>query len=148
MLIIGIGNRHRGDDGIGSWVVQKLREQSLPVEIIEHCGDGAELMELWKSRDSVVIIDAVQARSSLGDLYRIEAHKDEVPADFFHYSTHAFSVAEAVELARVLDQLPPLLTIYGIVGENFKMGADISPKVKETALKVVDNIIDDIRNKE
>jgi len=45
-------------------------------------------------------------------------------------STHAFSVAEAVELARALNQLPPRLIVYGIEGKNFDSCVGLSPEVK------------------
>jgi hypothetical protein len=42
---------------------------------------------------------------------------------------HAFSVTEAVELARALQQLPSRLIAYGIEGKNFSSGEQLSPEV-------------------
>jgi hydrogenase maturation protease len=42
------------------------------------------------------------------------------------YSTHAFGVAEAIELARALGQLPARFLVYGIAGKNFTAGCELS----------------------
>ena len=70
---------------------------------------------------------------------------ESIPAKFFNYSTHAFSVAEAVELARTLNQLPSHLIIYGIAGENFSVGVGLLTAVREAANKVVERINREIR---
>jgi hypothetical protein len=47
----------------------------------------------------------------------------------FRRAAHRFGVADAVELGRILDRLPPRVTIYGVVGARFEAGAPISPEV-------------------
>jgi hydrogenase maturation protease len=56
---------------------------------------------------------------------------------FSRVSTHAFGVAEAIELARVLHQLPPVLVIYGVEGATFELGADLSEQVAAAVPQVV-----------
>ena len=50
-------------------------------------------------------------------------------AYFFPCSTHAFSLTQAIDLARILDRLPAEFLIFGIEGERFKLGCQISPRV-------------------
>ncbi len=47
----------------------------------------------------------------------------------YQTSTHGFGVAQAIELARALNQLPKHLRIYGIEGRQFEIGAPVSPEV-------------------
>ena len=56
LLVIGVGNEYRSDDGVGLVVIRTLKEKGLPnVRLLERSGDGADLMELWKrDRKSVV----------------------------------------------------------------------------------------------
>ena len=56
-------------------------------------------------------------------------------------STHAFGVAEALELARALNRLPPCLLIYGIEGKNFAMGTGLSPEVRTAAFEITKLVI-------
>ena len=90
-------------------------------------------MEAWQGFQNVIIVDAVSSGAKPGTIFRIDANKEIVPKKFFHYSTHAFSIAEAIELARAMNVLPPKLVVYGIEGANFAAGIDISPPVKEAA---------------
>ncbi len=44
-------------------------------------------------------------------------------------SSHGLGLAEAVELARALGQLPRSCVVYAIEGESFAVGAPLSPPV-------------------
>ena len=118
-LIIGLGNDYRSDDAVGRVVARKLRAESLDgVAILEETGEGAALIEAWRGADFVILIDAVHSVGEPGAIYRIDANEQQIPRGFFHYSTHAFNVGEAVEMARALGQLPRRLVMYGIEGKN------------------------------
>jgi hydrogenase maturation protease len=146
VLLIGIGNEYRSDDGIGLVIVRKIRERLLlSVTVKEESGEGAALMEAWQGCESVIIIDAVSSGAKPGTIFEIDAGKKNVPAKFFHYSTHAFSMAEAIELGRAMNTLPPRLCIYGIEGANFSAGVGISHVVQESANRVVGQILKKIR---
>ncbi len=139
--VIGLGNRYRRDDGAGLAVLQELAGQELPgVELRAESGEGAALMEAWQGAHQVILVDAVQAGGAPGTIYRLDPWEQPIPTEFFHYSTHAFSLAEAVELARVLGQLPPGLIIYGIQGADFGSGEGLSPPVAAAVPEVAARI--------
>ncbi len=141
VLCIGVGNELRGDDVVGRLTVRLLGYQSLPdTTFIEATGEGAALMDAWADAEAVFLIDAVSAGQPVGTIYRFLAHSQALPSQFFSYSTHAFSVAEAVEMARVLGQLPSHFIIYGIEGENFAAGASITPAVEKAVHEVIRQI--------
>ena len=79
-----------------------------------------------------------------GKVHYLQAAADHIPSDFFKYSSHAFSLAEAVEMARVLDQLPSQLTVYGIEGNDFDHGEGLSPAVLIAIEPLLDRVIDDL----
>ncbi len=131
ILIIGVGNETRRDDAAGLLVSRALASLELPdVTVREISGEGAALMDAWQGAEVVIVVDAVSSGSAPGKLYRFHANREPLPSAFFHYSTHAFSVAEAVELARVLEQLPPQLIVYGIEGADFGHGIGVSQPVR------------------
>ena len=144
-LIIGVGNVFRGDDGVGVAVARRLRAQTpAEVTIIEASGEGAALMELWKGAARVVVIDATHSGSPAGTIHRFDARAEPLPSRFFHYSTHAFSVAEAVELGRALDVLPPRLVVYGIEGRSYAAGEGLSAEVEKAASDVIPRVLLDL----
>src|SRR3989338_5064396 len=138
ILLIGVGNEYRRDDGVGVLIARELKKKKLPrATALEKSGEGASLMETWQGAETVFLFDAVSSGAEEGKIHRFHAHLEPIPKNFFNYSTHAFSVAEAVELARALHRLPPSLVVYGIEGKNFQEGIGVSAKVKESAQKVV-----------
>ncbi|GAN35236.1 MAG: hydrogenase maturation protease [Candidatus Brocadia sp. AMX2] len=147
ILIIGIGNAYRGDDAVGLHVAQCLKKQAHDhVHVIEESGEGASLMECWKDANSVILIDAVSSGAKPGTIHRLDAHTQPIPTNFFHYSTHAFGVAEAIELSRALNQMPRRLIVYGIEGKCFEAGVELSFEVEKAAQEVARCVQQDIQN--
>lgn len=145
VLIICVGNRFRNDDAAGHAVAELLEAKSLPhTTIVEENGEGAVLMDRWKDAQAVIIVDAVSSGGMPGSVHRFDVHETNVPSKFFHYSTHAFSVAEAVELARALNHLPPRMLLYGVEGKSFEAGLALSPEVRESIPTIVTSIIGDL----
>jgi hydrogenase maturation protease len=125
--IIGCGTACRGDDPAGLLVVWRLRQ--LGVEAYEQSRDGLDLIENWQGQVTVVLIDAVVTGGSPGAVTVWNGKHAPVSAISFRSSTHAFGVAEAIRLARVLDRMPQRLLIYGIEGRRFDLGRAPSPEV-------------------
>ena len=138
VLIIGIGNTLRGDDGIGPAGIAALKARGLVgAQLMTGPGDGLWLLGVWKHAGWVVIIDAVTSGGQPGAVYRFDAHRQALPTDLSFSSTHAFGVVEAIELARVLGQLPPQVVIYAIEGKHFAIGTRLSPEVERALDEVV-----------
>ena len=147
ILIIGIGNEYRGDDGVGLVVARELRAKKLPhIVVIECSGDGAELMEMWKTAATVILVDAVSSGAKAGAIYRLDALTQSIAASYSFPSTHAFGVAEALRLARALDQLPPCLMIYAIEGKNFAAGSGLSLEVEQAVREVVEQVASEVQH--
>jgi hydrogenase maturation protease len=146
IVIIGVGNEYRSDDGAGIAVARRLRALfTSGVTILEESGEGAALMQAWQGASWVMLVDAVHSGASPGTIHRLDARAAPMPTGFFHYSTHAFSVAEAVELARSLDQLPAHLVVYGIEGANFAAGVELSPAVEQAVEVVVERLAQEVQ---
>lgn len=130
IVVIGIGNEFRRDDGVGIAVARRLKNR-LPesVKIIEQSGEAASLMEAWQGAESVIVIDAISSGAPPGTVRRVDLTTAEIPAGLCRSSSHHFGVAEAVGLARELKRLPARLVLIGIEGEDFSEGTECSEKV-------------------
>jgi hydrogenase maturation protease len=145
VLLIGIGNEYRSDDRIGLEIARQIRKKQIPgVVVKEESGEGTALMEAWQGYKNVIAVDAVSSGAAPGTLFRIDANNETVPVKFFHYSTHAFSVAEAIELARAMKTLSQRVLVYGIEGADFSAGTNISHAVQESAKQVVEQIVKEV----
>ena len=142
-LLIGVGNEYRGDDGVGIAVARLLRDR-LPatVRILELSGEGTVLMDAWRGAESVIVVDAVQSGAAPGTIHRFDTRELPLPSGLFPCSTHSFGVAEAIEMARALHELPPRLIVYGIEGEDFGDGNGLTPSVQ----RAVDDVARQISN--
>ncbi|HCU23511.1 MAG TPA: hydrogenase maturation protease [Deltaproteobacteria bacterium] len=144
-LVIGIGNEFRRDDAVGLIVLRRLRERNLPlVTLAESSGEGTQLMDLWKDASEVILVDAISSGRKAGSIQRFEAHRQALPAQTFRYSTHAFSLGEAIELARAMNQLPPSVIVYGIEGKDFGAGVGLTQEVEEAVEAVLERILIDL----
>ncbi len=138
-LYIGVGNRFRCDDGVGPWVAERLGAAGRDARV--HAGDGAGLLELFQRRGEVVVIDATRSGAAPGTVVCLDVEDAPLPAGFFHYSTHRFGLAEAVETARALGLLPERMRIYGVEGREFGAGTELSAPVERAAMGLVDALL-------
>ncbi len=146
ILVIGVGNAYRSDDGAGIVAARKLAAQRLPgVRVMEMNGEGTSLVEAWKDVPSVLLVDAVSSGAVPGTIHRFEAQAGPLPTGLERRSSHSFGVAEAVEVARALGRLPPRLVIYGIEASLFNPGQELSPEVERAVGEVVGRLVSEIK---
>jgi len=145
VILIGVGNEFRCDDGVGILAARRIREKNFPgIVVVESDGDAAALLNAWAGMKTVVIIDAVSSGAAPGTIHRIDARRQSVPRELFPFSTHALGLAHAVELARSLGKLPINIIIYGIEGEQFTAGSSLSPKVQDALNEVLQLVTGEI----
>ena len=93
-------------------------------------GEPVGLIEDWSGADAVIVVDAVSSGAPPGTIHRLDPLSEPIPAALSQGSTHAFGLAETIELARTLDRLPARLTVYGIEGERFAAGDSSAPRCR------------------
>jgi hydrogenase maturation protease len=144
VLIIGVGNRSRGDDAAGLIVARLVRDRlrgNSGVSVIDCEGDTAALVDLWAQASTVIVADAVRSGAEPGRVHRIDARARPLPPTLRRTSTHAFGIGDAIELARTLGRLPPRLIFYGVESAAFALGTPPSPAVTAAAASVARRIV-------
>lgn len=130
-LVIGIGNRDRGDDAVGPVLVDQLQRAGAALDTAYCAGDITRLLDLWHAREHVVLVDMlVTADQPAGTVCSFDVRQDPLPYSVA-YSSHAMNLSQCVELARTLDQLPPRVALIGIVGAQTTPGAQLTPAVRK-----------------
>jgi len=137
MLILGCGNRDRGDDAAGVLVAERLWILGLDAQLCS--GQALELIDAWNGTDDVIIVDAVMTGGPAGKVWLWEGEQLPLP-ETLSLSTHGFGVAEAIRLARALDRLPKRLRVFAIEGSRFELGSTLSPEVMCAVKEVVAHI--------
>jgi hydrogenase maturation protease len=145
VLVAGIGNPDRGDDGVGPVVLARLRGRvPAGIYLLECVRDVLTLLDEWKDFSDVTVVDAAGPNGRPGRIHRFDLIAQPLPADFARGSTHAFGVADAAELGRSLGRLPRRLIAYLVEGEQFDLGAPLSPAVAEAVDAVAQHIVAEI----
>ena len=163
VLVVGMGNRDRGDDGAGLAAAARIGAASgVPVALLDAIGDGTALLDVWCGVDTVIVLDAMRSGAAAGTVRRLDAGLDgglhhnaaggksagtgHGPAKAaatlgagrnLGGSTHGLGVAEAIALGDALGRLPRRLVIFGIEGRRFDAGTDLSPE----AARAVDEAV-------
>ena len=135
ILVLGIGQSLRGDDAAGLDAVRLWQEQyperagRVAVEVCELPGLG--LLDLLDGMDAAILVDALHSTASPGSLVRLGP--DELAAfKPDSQSAHGWGVAETLFLGKSL--YPAVaqcrITLIGIAGGQFDLGAGLSPAVR------------------
>jgi hydrogenase maturation protease len=145
IVVIGIGNPNRGDDGIGAAVIGALGGR-LPQEVrtLARSGDMLALMDDWAGFDAVVCVDAAAPAGAPGRIHRIDTAEEALPREIAYASSHAVGLAEAIDLARTLDRTPKALVVYAVEGQSFDNGAPLSPPVQASASAAADRVVAEV----
>lgn len=147
VLIIGVGTKYSGDDAVGLVVAERLRARPPDLAtVITHEGEGVSLMELLAGFQTAILIDAMSSGAEPGSVRRFDANAQLLSSRMFRHSTHAFGVADAIELGRALRQLPPRVIVYGAEGRNFEAGRCLSPEVEAAVPGIVERVLDEIQH--
>lgn len=144
IVVIGVGNADRGDDAVGLAVVRRIKDAAPPgVTVTELDGDQLALLDAWDGASDVYVVDATRSGGEPGTVCRFDT---SVPLGgrFRHRGTHTFSLADVIELARVLHRLPSRLTAYGIEGAAFDLGAPLSPYAEAAGRAVAEEILHEL----
>ena len=109
---------------------------------MEHEGEPTALIDPWSGKRLAIVVDAIAGEGPPGTVRCFDATASELPSSFAGRSTHAFTVAQAIELARSLDRLPARLLVVGIEGASFEAGAapgePVAEAVEPAARKVLE----------
>jgi hydrogenase maturation protease len=134
ILIAGVGNLLRSDDGIGVHVVRLLQKQNLPgvrtVEVGTAVLHGLSFVE--QSR-RVLVIDAARGGNRPGTIYQWD--EDASAAFERPLSLHAAGLCQALRLLLPERVLPPI-TVLGVEPECLDFGLALSPALQAVLPRV------------
>jgi hydrogenase maturation protease len=145
VLVVGVGNPDRGDDGVGPLVAKEL-SGVLPtgVAVTWPSGDAMSLIAAWSGFDAVIFIDAAAPTTTPGRIHRLDLAGAELPRGLNYASSHALSIADAIGIARALRQAPQDIIVYAVEGASFARGAPMTPEVRAAAAEVGGRVVAEV----
>jgi len=132
ILVLGIGNPGRRDDGLGPHFIDRLRALNLPGVAADANYQLQVEDALSVSRfERVVFVDAAPAIEAPFEMTEIE------PLAEFAFTTHSLTPRTVLALCRELYRKTPTAYILAIRGHDFGIGEGLSERAErnlETAL--------------
>ncbi len=135
LLILGIGNRLRGDDGLGPRLIDRLRGK-VSIPLID-AGDVPEnyLGPIEAAHaDLVLVVDAADLRATPGDLAMLDL--DQLAGS--SVSTHTVNLKLLFTV--IPKQNRPEVLVLAIQPETTEFGKGLSPAV-DTALDGIESLL-------
>jgi hydrogenase maturation protease len=131
IVVVGVGNSLRGDDGAGVAVAERIRTRTPEDVDVRICElEPSRLVEALAGADVAFVVDAVSTGAPAGTVHRFDASDSPIPSRDLRSSTHALGIGESLELARALDRLPRRTIVFGVEGSQFLAGAEMSLAVE------------------
>ena len=134
-LVLALGNPLRGDDGIGSAVLQCLLATAVfppHITLIDGGTPGLETALTFQGYERVIVIDAVDFGTRPGTWQRFPlADVSLLGQANMNGTLHDAGFAEAVALADALGILPPEIILYGVQPTSLAWEMELSPAVQQ-----------------
>ncbi len=145
IVVIGVGNEFRRDDGAGPAVIARLGDLAPPgVRLVITDGEPTRLVEAWSGAAVAVVVNAVRARPPRpGTVHRFVV--DQPRAGIGRSaSSHGLGLDDAIALAVALDRMPARLIVHAIEAGDLTQGPGLTPPVAAAVGAVATAVLDDL----
>lgn len=139
ILILGVGNLLRGDDGFGVHLIGSLSDAALPPDVLllEAGTVSHQLIPLLAEIDRLIVIDAVEAGDVPGSIFLFDPDDLHFPSGPM-VSLHQISLMDVLHMAELTGGKPET-TIIGVQPKDvtswcMELSEEVRaamPKVKE-----------------
>lgn len=137
IVVVGVGNTIRRDDGIGAYICSCIDDLKLPgVQTIVTQQLHTEMLGDLMSFDFIVLADAATTGEEV-EFFRLKGN-DTQPVS----TSHHISAGMLALLAQRLYKRELSIMICAVRGEDFDIGDQISETAKRNALCAVETIRD------
>ena len=146
VLVLGIGNPLRGDDGIGPRVIKALNRRGLPegATALDAGTGGLDLLQILEGWKRAIIIDAADVGREPGQFVRFTPDEARFVGSQDATSLHNAGLAEVLTLTDAVGQPLPEMVIFGVQPEKIGWGEGLSPTVETALPALVDAVLDEV----
>ncbi|GAY16332.1 hydrogenase maturation protease [Mycobacterium sp. shizuoka-1] len=126
VVVIGVGNDLRRDDGVGPTVAAEVARNCPPgVRVLTCDAEPAALLDAWEHAALAVVIDAA-AGDRPGRVRRVDLHEVD---DTVAVSSHDLSLLTTFRLAQALGRAPQAAVAVTVDAGDLGHGAGLSAAV-------------------
>jgi hydrogenase maturation protease len=146
-VVIGLGNLHMRDDGLGIRVAEELRERDLgeSVSVEEFPEMDLTVIGSLRGASKVIVVDAVRGGKDPGTVSKYtftprRGDLSELP------SLHSLQLSDVLDLATSSGILTCQVVIVGVEPKDDSLGIGLSPEVELALPKVIEAVIKELNS--
>lgn len=151
ILVAGMGNVLRGDDGFGIRVVEELSKNHHFPEAVDlyeaGIGGVALVQELMNGYDALIVVDAVEKDAEAGTVFVLEPLENQTEIENLELhqamvDMHYADPSKVLLMARALDVCPPKVFIVGCQPEYVDDAVEgLRPPVERAVPSAVEQVL-------
>jgi hydrogenase maturation protease len=128
VVVIGIGNSYRRDDGVGPAVAAAVDARAVPgFRVLSDAGDPCRILDAWADARLAVVVDGAVATPSVpGRIHRCTINQLQ---GLSAVSSHGVDIATVLALGAALDRMPADVVVFAIEVTETGYGVGLSPRV-------------------
>jgi hydrogenase maturation protease len=144
VVVVGLGNGYRKDDGVGVVAADAIKEAASPqVRVVTNVSDPARLLDAWQDTGLAVVIDAAEGNpSTLGNVRRWTT------SDLTHISeglsSHSIDIGATYALAQALGRAPAVMVVFTVDVLDTGNGVGLNGQVADAVPEVVRLVLAEI----
>lgn len=145
IVVLGLGNQIRSDDGVGVHAVRLLmQDHGVPdgVEVIEGGTAGLDLLPAIEDATHVLALDAVNTGAAPGAVVRFEMSElSPLPGS---PSVHQIGFADLLEALRWMDKGSKQMVLLGVQPSHTGWGDALTPEVEAALPRLIQAALDEL----
>lgn len=146
ILVAGIGNLFKSDDGFGAEVARCLGQRTLPagVRVVDYGIRGMHLaFDLLDGWDALIIVDAVPARGEPGALHVLDVSQKDVSGGVF--DAHGMDPAAMLASITAVGGTLPRTIVVGCEPLTLEDGMGLSAPVAAAVEPAIERVLGLVR---
>ena len=151
ILVCGVGNKLKRDDGLGPFVIEQLETQVMPqgVDLADYGISGFKCALKLEGYTKVVFVDAISLPGSEpGRLHRLKISREKLMKSprlsDFSLSMHETDLERIMATAAVLNIYPDEVVIIGCEPSDTAVGLGLTKPVKAAVPGIIDLVLKEL----
>jgi hydrogenase maturation protease len=145
IVIVGLGNSYRKDDGVGVAAAAVLDGLAFPgVRVVTGIVEPTSLLEAWSGARLAVVIDGAVGTPAVPGRVRRCTVGDVVAASE-GFSSHSVDIVRTHALGQMLGRVPDALVVFTIEVADTGHGIGLTPRVAGAVPEVVNLAVAEIK---
>jgi len=147
VVVLGLGNLLRRDEGLGIRALERLRERYIlpdTIQLVDGGTLGLDLLCYLEAAERLLVLDAALTQGPPGTLLRVV--DGDVPAFFgMRTSPHEIALPDLLAVAHLRGTSPDEVVVLGMQPEALELGWELSPIVAAGLDALADAAADELR---